>query len=301
MIRLATFNLFWFPETKEPAFNERGPDAHEQIARVVTRLDADAIVFEEMLDRDRLHQTLELTGRPYEVVDTPDASGEFQRVMIAFDSSKLELVETTTVFARPRPWLALRLRTLDPAPRELWLVGGHLKSANPLPGTEHDSDDQGKRRHACESLAEWIDANHAAAPPIFVLGDFNMVPEHESFEPFATLDPPLSRVPHRVLDSLPEHGGEIVGEDERWSTLTDRVVIDHAFVSESAHAWLKSDAVVYAFDLDPFYDEAGASFFRVFPVPPLELIPSGKSQEEEVIRMYNVSDHRPLRIEIEPA
>lgn len=304
MIRLATFNLFWFPSSTVPDYT-RTPDAIARTAAVVARLDADVIAFEEMLDRVALRDMLALVpGRSYELVDAESETSTNMRVIVAWDSSRLELIASENVPAtelenmKLRNAVALHLREQGPGLPPFWVIGAHFPSD--LPGAGGSPSD--RRRIACDDIARWVADSQVGQAPVFVLGDFNLVSTNPAFTPFAEIDPPLGRIPHRVLDAPPEHGGAVVSDSEQWSTLLDGVVIDHAFANPAARAWLKGDAVVYAFDLDPFFAEPrgedGSTFFQT--MSGIELIPIKGHPKQQVIGMYNVSDHRPVRIEIEP-
>jgi endonuclease/exonuclease/phosphatase family metal-dependent hydrolase len=312
MIKLATFNLFWFPSSQTVARNERSVEDEALVARVVSRLDADAIAFQEILDPDALKRTLaSVPNRRFELVhEDPDAGTGDMRVTIAFDTRTLELLRAKPILepevarqfhGRRAPLAALLLDRASG--KKLWFIGAHLKSGLP---SSNDPENDVKRRWECELLAKWLRDLPASGPgyaPAFLLGDFNLEADRPPLEALTAANSPAKLVPARVLNGLPERGAGSVSASDRWSTLLDGVIIDHAFTARGGESWLSGQAVVDAFDLDPEFAEPrtnGVAFFRVEQGSSYSLKPYWGAPYQEVRAMYRVSDHRPLRITLQP-
>jgi endonuclease/exonuclease/phosphatase family metal-dependent hydrolase len=315
MIRLATFNLFWFPGSAI-AGNARGPDDRQRIAQVVARLDCDAIAFQEILDPAALQQTLDLVpGRTYRVVqgDAGFPAGDM-RVAVAFDEATLDLLESVELIEpdparrfNGRKPLAVCLRDRG-SQKAFWLVGAHLKSGLPTGNDPTPGVDQ-KRLWEGELLATWLGALPTDGPdrrPAFLLGDFNLVAGQPALATFGGSRGPAKMVPAKVVAALADGAGAPapVPPEEAWSTLLDGVIIDHAFCAAGGDEWVTGDALVYAFDLDPHFaeprDAHGTPFFRVTHGAGVRLRRFAGAPVGEVRAMYRVSDHRPVRVEIQP-
>lgn len=295
MLTLATFNLFWFPESHVPE-NTRSEDDKKLVARVVASLDADAITFQEILDPAALQRTLALVaGRRYHVIeeDPPAAIGEL-RVVIAVDSNRFEVLESVALrdpaqfqwFGRRAP-LAVRLRDRATG-YVLWFVGVHFKSGRPR---QFVADD--KRSVECALLTAWLATLRTQAPDpdvAFILGDFNWTGGPLESAGLGGPASAVTRVPGRVFTDPSGASDEVTDGDEQWSTLLDEVFIDHVFATREGHARVIDEAIIYAFDLDPALDLRRRNGYRLKPFKGAEV--------EEVWDVYRVSDHRPVFVRL---
>lgn len=290
-MRLATFNIYWLGD--EEKITRTAADS-ERLARVVARLDADVIVFQEIVSPDALREILdaadELTSRRYAMHDADDrllttGGAQDQKIVAAYDDARYELRGWSPVAGGPgRKPLALRLRRRSDG-AEVTVVGVHFQSGWPSFTDEADAE---KRRAQCRHLADWLTGQQPAngqtfAPPApgehtVVLGDFNAL--YESDDPAYSVVV-LSLDPLRELQSAgwwwkkpladPAGGGRV-------TSYFDRLLIDFVMFSPSLVSGITLRPTIYAFDHDPAF----------FPQPP----DYGEAH-------YRLSDHRPVFAEVE--
>jgi hypothetical protein len=137
-IILSTFNIFWYGSTWD--YQEPRTDVdQERIARVLTRLDAHAFVFQEILDHNRLENLLgTVPGHDYRlhdfdgawltsaVADPPPTSE--MKIVCAYDARVLKLEGAAAVrnpvkdleYSRRREPYALHLRELTTGADFTW-------------------------------------------------------------------------------------------------------------------------------------------------------------------------------------
>jgi endonuclease/exonuclease/phosphatase family metal-dependent hydrolase len=316
MLNLATFNIFWYPK-HYVAQNERDAQDDQRIARVLANLAPQVMVFQEILDLERLQQVLEQAGTNLRLTSpeglwlTSDSGGSL-KIACAYDPDVLDLVahgmledpDPDRQFNRRRNPYALHLRHRDTG-WEFTIVGLHLKSLVPWSSIPADP-----RRKEVEYLAEWLAAEpdagsaHFGAPPtsdVLVMGDFNLILTNPilddlRFGAWHWPDP----VVVTSLDEM-EPAPTLDDANERWTTFYDEVVIDHVFATAGVAARLVGDPLIYAFDLDPAMDED--------PLPEGHWLrrktaywakPLGGEILQIVANLYRISDHRPLRVTLDP-
>ena len=198
-MRVATFNVFWFG-TEKPDIITRDDNDHARIRDVVHRLDADVIVFQEIIDAQALwREVLRLVpGRDYRTLDgagqlVASATDGAMKVVVAYDAAKLALVEHARVAVPPSLGASYKIRPAVAAVVQpvaggeaLTVVGVHLASGGVPTLYEHSA----QRRLQAESLASWL--THAGAddlrdgPPsarVFVVGDFNALTGNPTLAP----------------------------------------------------------------------------------------------------------------------
>lgn len=320
-IHLATFNIFWYPNSKVPQ-NQRSEADQARLGRVLARLDAHAMAFQEILDLGRLESLLgAVEGHAYQLRSKPGGawltsgnakSKASMKVVCAYDANVLELVAAAALrnphsdpaYKGRRDPYAMHLRVAGTA-AEFTLVGAHLKSGLPNAG-DKDPDAQVRRRETA-FLASWLagaaelEPGHFQRPPtedVIVLGDCNAVAGNWSLGPLyeAPLDGwhwPSCHVVASLDTSSPM---PIDHPDERWSTFLDRMVIDHALVSPAVSPRISS-ALIYAFDLDPALDEEpGGQGHWLRQETDYWVRRFGGAPHEPVANLYRISDHRPVRI-----
>jgi endonuclease/exonuclease/phosphatase family metal-dependent hydrolase len=304
MLRLSTFNIFWFPQA-ETASNSRSSADKTLISRVIAELNADIIVFQEILDTDALTRVLrKVDNRDYQCIEGSGIATGSMRVVMTYDARRLRCLDTEELtesdparaFAGRRPSVAAHFQSITSG-ATLWCVGAHLKSGLPDGG---DPQNDAKRLWECETLAQWLACDDDRGP-VFVLGDFNAVASHDALKAVCGPSGPVELTQARVVASL-RHLTLVTTPDETWSTLLDRVVIDHVLANGPARALILNAALIYAFDLDPLFAEPrknGTPFFRVEHGSGVRLRPMAGGPDREVLAMYRVSDHRPVRIEVE--
>ena len=316
MLNLATFNIFWYPEDDEVE-NERDAQDQELIARVLANLAPQVMVFQEILSLERLQQLLEQAGTnlclrsPAGTWLASDSQGSM-KITCAYDPDVLDLVASDTLrdpdpdrqFGYRRYPYALHLRHRDTG-WEFTVVGVHFRSGWP----EGEEPDDGPRTQEAQYLAEWLaaetgaESEHFDVPPtpdVLVMGDFNLVAWNDILDDLrsGTLHWP-DPVVVTSLDGVPDHTLE--KPDERWTTFLDKRVIDHVFTTADVAARLVGDPLIYAFDRDPALDED----------PPEEdhwlrrkttyqAVPYRHAGLRTVENLYRISDHRPLRVTLDP-
>ena len=315
-INLSTFNIFWYGSSDMTKNPRTGAD-QKRIEQVLTRLDADAFVFQEILDHERLETLLHaIPGHDYQLRQPDGAwltsadppSKNKMKIVCAYDSKVLELIAAAPLsnpkiglkYPGPRAPYAMRLRELTTG-ADFTLVGVHLKSGPPAAGKGDEAADA--RYDETTFLASWLDGTldlklePFERPPgedVIVMGDCNATEANFSLAPlyegrellksrFAASFDPAAPLP---LDD----------PAEKWSTFLDGVVIDHAIVSPTVRPKIGS-ALIYAFDLDPALDKepaGGGHWLRRttdYRVEPYE-----NAGVRPVPNLYRISDHRPVRI-----
>ena len=304
-MKLATFNIYWlgneaFVEKLSKVLGteaaKRDDDDWARIARVISKIDADVIAFQEIVSLEELEKVLGLANdqtspaRSYRIYDNENqmlgtGTATDQKVVIAYDEKKYELTAASTIFGgvRRRPF-GVRLRSLEDAGQTL-VVGVHFKSGQPLFEDEESAD---KRKLQCQHLADWIAGGHDSSNPVFpkpspdehvvILGDFNALYELESNHPedwgiiVKSLDP--LRENHMqewwwekpLAD--PTGGG-------RTTSYIERLLIDFVMLSPSLKNRIDRRPTIYAYDQDS------------------EITNNFTADVE-----YRVSDHRPVYAEI---
>ena len=313
-INLSTFNIFWYGSS-DMTKNPRTGDDQKRIEQVLTRLDADAFVFQEILDHERLETLLHaIPGHDYQLRQPDGAwltsadppSKNKMKIVCAYDSKVLELIAAAPLsnpkiglkYPGPRAPYAMRLRELTTG-ADFTLVGVHLKSGPPNAGPS--DKDVAIRCRETSFLASWLDGTTGLdiepTKDVIIMGDYNAAETDCSLAPlyegrellksrFAASFDPAAPLP---LDD----------PAEKWSTFLDGVVIDHAIVSPTVRPKIGS-ALIYAFDLDPALDEepaGGGHWLRRttdYRVEPYE-----SAGVRPVPNLYRISDHRPVRITLD--
>ncbi len=294
-LRIATFNLFWLgtPETWRIC---RSRDDEALVARVLERLDADAIVFQEIVNLPLLEALLaRVPGRRYRVRDDEGrwlttgrmrrAVSHIQKLVLAVDESRVELVDfgaplSARTFPGPRLPLVARVRRAGGAP--ITLVGAHLKSGDPdEPMDAPEPLVRMAESHALVRFVEQLPAGEA----VVLLGDLNARGGHPSLAPLAALVADAGWTWHEA--------GFPPGDDERWTSFATRTVIDHVLTSPAATARVVTPPSAYAFDLDPAFES-----FRLRAVTDFAVSPEEDSPPVAVENLFRVSDHRPILVEI---
>jgi endonuclease/exonuclease/phosphatase family metal-dependent hydrolase len=316
MLNLATFNIFWYPR-HYVAQNQRDEEDDQRIARVLANLAPQVMVFQEIVNLERLQQVLAQAGTNLRLT-SPEGewlasqSGGSLKIACGYDPDVLELVahgmledlDPDRRFDWRRFPYDLHLRHPDTG-WEFTMVGVHLKSLVPWATMQDDL-----RRKEVEHLAEWLTAEpgpesaHFDAPPtpdVLVMGDFNLTAENPIL---GDLRSGTWHWPDPVVVTSLDEGEPaptLEASDQRWTTFYDGVVIDHAFTTAGVAARLVDDPLIYAFDQDPALDKD--------PSPEGHWLrrkeaywakPIGGESYQIVANLYRISDHRPLRVTLDP-
>ncbi len=177
-LRIATWNLRNFPLDERPQYPDLGYSRRTNICDLeaaLEGLDADVIGFSEITDARRFPPIIRRAGTAhrYKLAQSRHGGGRSQRLAIAWDADRLELVGTPVeireiaVTEGLRPGFAVTLRR--PADGlEFTVVQLHLKSRREGFAT---------RQEQHRALLTWLDGQAAAAdrPNLIVMGDFNCV------------------------------------------------------------------------------------------------------------------------------
>ncbi len=322
MLNVATFNIFWYPESGV-AQNERKEADDQRIARVLRNLAPHVVVFQEILDITRLQRLLERLGDNFRLRQSPAgswlasgsvASTKSMKIVCAYDADALELIRGAKLYdpvpdrrfnGRRYPY-ALHLRDRGSG-WEFTVVGVHFKSG--LLGSDPTND--AKRKKEVAHLARWLagepdtGTGHFERPPtpdVIVIGDFNALEYHQS----------LAELRTGALEAWdqarPQVAGFMTGEEvqpledpqERWTTYLDREIIDHVITSPSVKSRFLGPPLIYAFDLDPAMDDypsPGGPWLR--RRTSYQAKPYGGASLQTVPNLYRISDHRPLRMSLD--
>ena len=246
MISLATFNIFWYPSQADVQ-NQRDEADDGRIARVLTSLDAHALVFQEILDLKRLESLLRsVAGHDYRLRQAPGGawltsdnsqSSVSQKIVCAYDAAVLDLVAASKLppkqggskYPGPRPPFAMHLRVRETG-WEFTLVGVHLKSGLPTAGPGDDAAET--RKAETTFLANWLGgalefgSGHFRRPPtedVVLLGDFNAVADNFSVAPLHTASFAWPK-PQVVTALDAPKPSALQSVDEQWSTFLDRKI-----------------------------------------------------------------------------
>lgn len=299
-MRLATFNIYWLGNDKfveMSGLEERGEDDWRAIARVISRLDADVIAFQEIISLEELEKVLDLasgmTARSYRLNDENGkmlggGSAKGQKVVFAYDAKRYGLVAASPLLGQPQimgqSWrvpFGVRLRRLTHG-GQVVVVGVHFKSGQPQ---FTDKDSSTVRAGQCQHLADWVAGKKAssnvvlpqplAGEHVVILGDFNALRASN----VAAYDGVV-----RSLDPLrADHMKDWLWEDPQadpagggpTTSYIEGLLIDYVMLSPSLKDRVIKPPSIYAYDFDP---DVTGSF-------------SGDVR-------YRVSDHRPVYAEI---
>jgi endonuclease/exonuclease/phosphatase family metal-dependent hydrolase len=297
-MKLATFNVCWLGNerfAKMTNLKEREMDDWVSIARVVAKLDADVIVFQEIVNLEELRNVLILangfTGRKYQMRDQQNqvlgtGKSKEQKVVIAYDEQQYELVAASPIFGgEGRIPFGVRVRSVTDV-AQILVVGVHFKSGQPYFDDKTSAD---KRMHQCQHLADWIAGKKAELNPVFpqpapdervaILGDFNAIFELEPDQPqewklvVDSLDP--LRQEHMKEWWWEKPLADPVGGD-RTTAYLDHLLIDFVMLSPALKTRITQKPTIYAYDQDL----------------------SITSQSVNGVE-YRVSDHRPVHVELD--
>jgi endonuclease/exonuclease/phosphatase family metal-dependent hydrolase len=262
-MKLATFNIFWLGGDKI----ERTEEDKSLIARVIARLDADVVVFQEIVDPKALQEIIDFasgaTSRSYRLYDNDNqllgvGKGKDQKVVVTYDDQRYELVAASPIFGGVgRLPFGLRVRSVADGGGVL-VVGVHFQSGYP---NFTDKDDAEKRKKQCQHLADWIAGKKVALNPklpmplpdehVVILGDFNAL--YDSNEPtyagvVASLNPLREGQMTEWWWQKPL--ADPAGGDRSTSYL-ERLLIDFVMLSPSLKGRIIKRPTIYAFDHDP--------------------------------------------------
>lgn len=298
-MKLATFNVCWLGNerfAKKTGLKDRDEDDWRSIGRVIATLDADIIVFQEIVNLAELQNVLVLAQgsgpRKYQMFDENNqmlgvGSSKDQKVVIAFDRQRYELVAASPILGCDgRVPFAVRLRSVVDA-SEILIVGVHLKSGQPY------FDDQSsavKRTRQCQHLADWVAGKHAESNPTFpqpasdewvaILGDFNAISQLEPDQPpewklvVDSLDPLRER--HLQEWSWEKPLADPLFGGGRTTAYLDHLLIDHVMLSPSLKTRMTQKPTIYAYDQDPAITSKSVNGVE-----------------------FRVSDHRPVHLELD--
>jgi endonuclease/exonuclease/phosphatase family metal-dependent hydrolase len=282
-MKLATFNIYWLGGDKI----ERTEEDKLLLARVIARINADVVVFQEIVDPTALQEILDLanpmTSRTYRLYDHEGqllgvGKGKAQKVVVTYDDQHYQLVAASPIFGGVgRLPFGVRLQRSDDGAQVL-VVGVHFQSGYPV---FTDAGDAKKRKTQCRHLSDWIAGQKAAPNPrlpmplpdehVAILGDFNAL--YDSDEPayagvVASLNP--LREGHMAGWWWQKPLADPAGGGRTTSYL-EGLLIDFVLLSPSLKERIIQPPTIYAFDHDPDIGVAGE----------------------------RISDHRPVVIEID--
>lgn len=297
-MKLSTFNICWLGNerfAKMTNLKERDKDDWLSIARVISKLDADLIVFEEIVNLEEFQNILALandfTSRKYQIYDQHHqllgtGKTKEQKVVIAYDEQQYELMAASPIFGgEGRIPFGVRVRSVSDGGQVL-VVGVHFKSGQPYFDDQTSAD---KRMQQCQHLADWIAGKKVESNPVLpqplphemvaILGDFNAISELEPNHPeqwklvVDSLDP--LRQQH-LKDWWWEKPLADPAGGDRTTAYLDHLLIDFVMISPSLKNRLTQMPTIYAYDQDPS-------------------ITSNSVNGVE----YRVSDHRPVHVELD--
>jgi endonuclease/exonuclease/phosphatase family metal-dependent hydrolase len=287
-MKLATFNIYWLGNDEMIV---RTQEDRSLIARVIAKLDADVIVFEEIVDPQELQEIINLasslTSRSYRLHDNDNrllcdnnqlGMTGFQKVFVTYDAKQYDLLAASPIAGgvSRRPF-GIRVRRKADG-EQLLVVGLHLKSGQPQ---FTDEDSAKTRKKQCQHLADWVAGKHTASNPVLpqplpdehvvILGDFNALYESTDAQ-YAVVVQSLDPLRNgQMTDWWWENPlSDPRGGDQTTSYL-ESLLIDYVMLSPSLKSHIVQQPTIYAFDYDP---QIGASGVRI-------------------------SDHRPVFVELD--
>ncbi len=321
-VRIASFNIYWFPSSSFIG-NHRSQEDLDKLREVIRRLDADVIVFQEIVDLAALEGLLSgLTpNREYQLRDAAGnwiASGAAkkgdQKVSLVFDSRTLELLEGGTALRAGDPPaskgrrdpVAARLRPRGGGPA-FTVIGVHLKSGLLTEGPTPSTPDDQIRIEETEKLTAWITQlapltpggpQRPAGEPTVLVGDFNAVDGNVAFKPFSAAGPLASwsqPAPRFTTKMLPSPTEANLSPNDRWTTHLDKKVIDHILVAPGTK--VADGPWVYAFDRDDSWLKAVGVTGQWLEAQDYLLSPAN-GPAKKVENLHHISDHRPVWVDV---
>jgi endonuclease/exonuclease/phosphatase family metal-dependent hydrolase len=293
MIRLASFNIYWFGEHPRPGAAphiDRDDIDLDLLAHIIADLDADVIAFQEIHDRGRLQAVLDrasvlrgtrtwTTEVPLGALSNASASlvSPFQ-VVVAVDTQRVEVQSITTpIPGVPSSRRPLVVRVCTPA-LTLELIAVHMKSG--LLGPDHDNRDNNDtaiRTEECKQIYDWLHAN--PGPARAMIGDFNAFQGHSSLQALEALEG----------WTWPQHHWPAGAR--RWTTHLDSFEFDPCAIDHlGLSAGLVADALhVHCFDQDQRPARDGQSW--------RDWLATDTNDETHLRRL---SDHRPIYSDVRP-
>ena len=318
-VRIATFNIYWFPSSTYIGNRRSGEDL-KKIREVIRRLDSDVLVFEEILDLEALDQLLDgvIQGRSYSLKNQAGqwaasaVTGDDLKVALAFDSNKLELLDVGNARLAGEPPatqgrrdpVAARLKPRDDGP-SFMVIGVHFKSGALTVGPDPVTQDDFKRVKEVTKLSEWINTSAAIMPdgharpmgePTVLIGDFNAVRGNAALKPFtpggdlSTWSWPQPRFAAAMLPEIVEFNPPLW---DRWTTHLDRKIIDHVIVSPEVT--LIDGPWAYAFDRDDDWLQAAGVTQEWLEERDYIFTPA-HGDPSAMENLHHITDHRPVRV-----
>jgi endonuclease/exonuclease/phosphatase family metal-dependent hydrolase len=292
-LALVSFNLYWLGARDEEII-ARSPEDEALIAEVLSGIDADIWVLQEVQDLDALARIVadagSRAGRSWvfrhvgAAVTSAEEEDDAFQVVVAWDPARV-IVEGWTRLpgpvglepsARPRRPVAVTVRDL--IGRRWTIVGCHLKSGLlDAPLTDRSA---ARRRAEAAGIAAWVEGRGGADEGLVVVGDLNERRGHASLAPLEGCAA-LRWLPHRWPEGV-----------EPWTVWLGRATIDHALVGAGVTA---EAADVLAWDTWPA--RGGAAWWHaVDEGAPILATPHAGLPRQPCANVYRVSDHRALRL-----
>ena len=268
-MRLATFNICWLGGKKI----QRTAGDLAAIAQVIAKLDADVVVFQEIVHSQVLQHILEVanasTARSYQLFDRNHhllgvVKPPGQKVIAAYDERRYELLAASPIFGGVgRLPFGLRLRSVAGGGQVL-VVGVHLKSGQPI---FTDVASASTRKDQCRHLQDWVAGRKQAENLVFpaplpdehvvILGDFNALYRSDDSKLAGVV---MSLGPLRE-DAMAEWWWQEPLADpaggDRTTAYQEDLLIDYVMLSPSLKGRILHHPTIYAFDQDPEIGAAG--------------------------------------------
>lgn len=280
----ATANIYWYGLT--PAVSDakklhtaffHTPADDQRLAAMVSRIAADLFCFQEIVDVARFEQVLRLAKASLTLRDAAGhavsssavspAPSSTQRTVLAWDTHSLRLLDWQPLAMWTRAPVAAHFEHKATG-RRFRVVGVHAKSSAP----ESEDTAGHKKRQELAALAHWASGETAAGRlgEALILGDLNATSRGEDAR-------------HLKQGALADWRWDEASGDEasRWTTTTDRVVIDHILVSPSLSSRVRLWPEIVYIDRDD-----GLALGAEAPVPNI---------------LKRLTDHRPVRMQLDMA
>lgn len=320
-VRIATLNIFGYPSSF--LGNSRNAQDHAMIGELIKRLDADVIVFQEIIDLEELERLLSglVPGREYRLKDDAEhwiasaVGGNGMKVVMAFDRNRLKPLEAGKAKkAGPgatggkRDCVAARLSPAGGG-KSLTVIGVHFKSGLLTVPPRHEPEDD-TRVEEVNNLIDWIESLSPILPgvearpagePTVLIGDFNAVRGNISVEPIlsgARLKSWLWAEPDFTSSLSPTPVSNIPA-GEHWTTFIDKAVIDHVLLSPEIEP--VEGPWVYVFEYDPTWLAAAdvtQEWMRKVEYVLTTTDDEGQVTTEDKENLFRITDHRPVRITV---
>jgi endonuclease/exonuclease/phosphatase family metal-dependent hydrolase len=244
MMRVGTFNIYWFGDTE--AVFQHAPEDDARLALLIGSMNTDVIGFIEIVDLLRFEALLGKVGPTWTFRDVENATltstpGK-QQLVLAWKTDTVDLVNWTRIASGNRSPIVARLKERATG-KEVLAILVHPKSTA-------FTNEVGikKRKQTFEAVVRFLADRPPESRdlPAFVFGDLNSLAGSPEQVPL------VAQEGWRVLAPTVVPAGAGM-----WTTNMDKAVIDHFVISPAIS--VTDGPTIIAYDHDPAIDDPGGS------------------------------------------